>query len=297
MEPIKNPLKQGGAELILNPDGSVYHLHLRPDELADTILLVGDPGRVPMVSAYFDSLEVQKEHREFITHTGRLGKQRISVISTGIGTDNIDIVVNELDALANIDLETQRINQTHRRLNLIRIGTSGALQADLDVDSVIVSAYGLGLDSLLHFYKTQAQPDTDKILEAINRQFQLPFLTPYLFAADAELLHLFSGFHSGITVTGNGFYGPQGRTLRASARFPDLLDRLTAIQLSGIRITNFEMETAAIYGLAAFLGHRALSVNAIIANRIQNRFSSNPGKTVLNTIEEVIKLVPGLSNI
>ncbi|MFA6260748.1 MAG: nucleoside phosphorylase [Bacteroidia bacterium] len=295
MEPIKNPIKHDSAELILNPDGSVYHLHLKPEELADTVLLVGDPGRVPMVSAYFDALEVQKEHREFITHTGRLGGQRISVISTGIGTDNIDIVLNELDALVNIDLQTHQVKSKHHRLNLIRIGTSGALQADLDVDSCIVSAYGLGLDSLLHFYQTQTRPDTEKILGEINRQFNLPFLTPYLFAADSALLNLFSTFPSGITVTGNGFYGPQGRTLRASARYPDLLDRLTAIQLSNTRITNFEMETAAIYGLAALLGHRALSVNAIIANRIQNRFSSNPGKTVLNTIEEVIRLLPGLS--
>lgn len=297
MQHNPNPLKQGGAELILNPDGSVYHLHLRPEDLAHTVLLVGDPGRVPMVSACFDSLEIQKEHQEFVTHTGWLGTHRVSVISTGIGTDNIDIVLNELDALVNIDLDTRLVKANHQPLHIIRIGTSGALQAEIEVDSCMVSAYGLGLDSLMHFYQTEVQPDTDKILQEINRQFHLPFLTPYLVAAHPVLMNLFAAFDSGITVTGNGFYGPQGRTLRATSRYPDLLDQLTHIKLQGIHITNFEMETAAIYGLAQLLGHRALSVNAIIANRIQNRFSSNPGKTVLNTIETVMALLPGLPKI
>ncbi len=280
------------SELVLNHDGSIYHLHIRPEDLAETVILVGDQNRVAEVSKHFDKIEVQKSKREFITHTGYVGKKRISVVSTGIGTDNIDIVMNELDALANIDLETREVKSTPTKLKFIRIGTSGSLQDDLQVNDILVSSYGLGLDSLMQFYDYEENDEISNMLNAIDEQLELLFVNPYLFKAPGDLFAQFSKhFNYGITATCCGFYAPQGRMLRAQAKYEDLIKRLSGIEVNGLRVTNFEMETAAIYGMATLLGHEAVSVNAILANRINHTFSHNPSVIVENAIKKVLEIV------
>jgi uridine phosphorylase len=280
------------SELVLNHDGSIYHLHIRPEDLAETVILVGDQNRVAEVSKHFDKIEVQKSKREFITHTGYVGKKRISVVSTGIGTDNIDIVMNELDALANIDLETREVKSTPTKLKFIRIGTSGSLQDDLQVNDILVSSFGLGLDSLMQFYDYEENDEISNMLNAIDEQLELLFVNPYLFKAPGDLFAQFSKhFNYGITATCCGFYAPQGRMLRAQAKYEDLIKRLSGIEVNGLRVTNFEMETAAIYGMATLLGHEAVSVNAILANRINHTFSHNPSVIVENAIKKVLEIV------
>lgn len=280
------------SELVLNHDGSIYHLNIRPEDLAETVILVGDQNRVAEVSKHFDEIEVQKSKREFITHTGYVGKKRISVVSTGIGTDNIDIVMNELDALANINLETREVKSTPTKLKFIRIGTSGSLQDDLQVNDILVSSYGLGLDSLMQFYDYEENDEISNMLNAIDEQLELLFVNPYLFKAPGDLFAQFSKhFNYGITATCCGFYAPQGRMLRAQAKYEDLIKRLSGIEVNGLRVTNFEMETAAIYGMANLLGHEAVSVNAILANRINHTFSHNPSVIVENAIKKVLEIV------
>ncbi len=276
------------SELILNADGSVYHLHLKPEDLGELVILVGDPDRVEQVSVHFDSIDTKKQKREFITHTGRIGNKRLSVISTGIGTDNIDIVLNELDTLVNIDLENRIVKANQVSLPIIRIGTSGSLQPDIKVDDILLSSYGLGLDSLMLYYEYESDLQTSNMLNEISSQLNLANIRPYLFKAPGRLSDFFNDeVKHGITATCCGFYGPQGRVLRSGARFNDLIARLNQLKAGATRITNFEMETAAIYGMASILGHRALSVNAILANRIEHRFSSNG----LATIDKAIKMV------
>ena len=280
------------SELVLNNDGSIYHLHLMPEELAETVILVGDQNRVAEVSKYFDKIEVRKAKREFITHTGYVGNKRISVVSTGIGTDNIDIVLNELDALANINLKTREVKSIPSSLKLIRIGTSGSLQDNLQVNDILVSSYGLGLDSLMQFYDYEENDEISNMLNAIDEQLELLFVNPYLFKAPGDLFAQFSKhFNFGITATCCGFYAPQGRMLRAEAKYEDLIKRLSNIEVNGLTINNFEMETAAIYGMATLLGHEAVSVNAILANRINHTFSSNPGLIVENAIKRVLEII------
>lgn len=282
------------SELILNPDGSIYHLHLLPEDIADTIIFVGDQDRVPHVSKHFDRIEVKKSKREFVTHTGYIGNKRLSVISTGIGTDNIDIVLNELDALVNVDLHSKMVKEDLTSLNIVRIGTSGALQADVEVDSVLVSSFGLGLDGLMQFYDYEEPDDVSNLLTSIDEQLELIFVTPYLFKAGAKLQARFAPhFATGITATCCGFYGPQGRMLRAERRYDNLIDKLSRVEAQGNRITNFEMETAGIYGMASLLGHEALSVNAILANRINHTFSRNPEAIVDDTIKQVLEILLG----
>lgn len=277
------------SELVLNADGSIYHLHLLPEDIADTIILVGDQNRVSEVSKHFDKLEVTKAKREFITHTGYIGKTRLSVISTGIGTDNIDIVLNELDALANINLTTREVNDHPKSLKLIRLGTSGSLQADVHVNDVLISSHGLGLDSLMQFYDYEENDEISDMVTAIDEQLDLLFVSPYLFKAPGELFaQLVPYFKSGITATCCGFYAPQGRMLRAQAKYEDLIAKLSAINTHGHRVTNFEMETAAIYGLATLMGHEAVSVNAILANRINHTFSHNPQEVVDQAIQQLL---------
>ncbi|MEX2588659.1 MAG: nucleoside phosphorylase, partial [Chitinophagales bacterium] len=266
---MNNSIKD--SELILNPDGSIYHLQLRPEEIADLIFTVGDPDRVEMLSKYFDRIEFKKAHREFVTHTGYIGTKRMSVISTGIGTDNIDIVLNELDALANIDFDTKTIKTDFQQLKIIRIGTSGSLHRSIPVDTFVASAAGLGLDSLMHYYQIDKKNKPDIGVE-------LPIL-PYFFEADQNLLNKFSGMHSGITATCPGFYAPQGRSLRLKAKDAQILDKLRSVKINEMAVTNFEMETAGIYGLAHLMGHKALSLNAILANREAGTFSKNPQAT------------------
>lgn len=279
------------TDLIINKDGSVYHLNLLPEDLADDIITVGDPDRVGEVSKHFDSVELRKGKREFITHTGYIGKKRISVISTGIGTDNIDIVLNELDALVNIDLDRRLYNENLKSLNIIRIGTSGAIQADIPIDSILVSEYALGIDALLSFYKYNGSRDERSILKTINTQMPvLKKFNPYLAGAGKSLVKkIGKGLESGITVTAPGFYAPQGRTLRYTKTVPDLMKQLSSVGTEKWRLTNLEMETAGIYGLANLFGHQALSINAILASRVKSEFSRNPQKTVDKTIKLVLE--------
>ncbi|HQR94759.1 MAG: phosphorylase [Bacteroidetes bacterium 24-39-8] len=271
------------SELIINSRGAVYHLNLRPEELADTIITVGDPDRVATVSKYFDQIEHQFQHREFITHTGRIGNKRMSVVSTGIGTDNIDIVLNELDALANIDFNTRTINPSLKSLTIVRFGTSGSLQADIPVDSFVASTHGLGIDNLLNFYRHDNNEEEKFILREFNNHTQLDSKTavPYIASAGTSVLkHFVEGYHQGITVTSPGFYGPQGRVLRLGLSNPDLIDQFSTFRYGNHRISNFEMETSAIYGLGRLLGHHCLSLNAIVANRVKKEFSKDGGAAV-----------------
>jgi uridine phosphorylase len=282
------------SELIVNNRGGIYHLDLRPDELAPTVITVGDPGRVAAVSRHFDSVECECDHREFLTHTGYVGKKRISVVSTGIGTDNIDIVLNELDALVNIDLETRQPKAELQQLDIIRIGTSGSLQADIPVDGFVASSHGLGIDNLVNFYRHEHNEEEKQLLHSFVTQTQLhgSISYPYLFSASSFLLkHFVNGFFNGITVTCPGFYGPQGRVLRLGLSNPGLINRLTEFSFGQHRITNFEMETAGIYGLGKLLGHRCLSLSAIVANRITKQFSPNPTKTVEKLITTTLEII------
>lgn len=280
------------SELIINARGAVYHLDVRPEEIADTVILVGDPGRVEKVSKHFDKVEHQCSHREFITHTGTIGNKRISVTSTGIGPDNIDIAINELDALANIDFSTREIKPTLRKLNLIRFGTSGALQEEINVDSFVASTHGLGLDNLMNYYSYAALEADKEIAKAFAQQTALdPAVTiPYVFEGSKMLLDKFgASFHKGITVTCPGFFGPQGRILRLPLRSPGLINKLTHFSFKNHRITNFEMETSAIYGLGKLMGHECLSINVIIANRVRKEFSKDSEAAVDKMIRAALE--------
>jgi len=282
------------SELIINDRGAVYHLDVTPDEIAETIITVGDPDRVEEVSKYFDRMEVQRHHREFVTHTGWLGKKRVSVVSTGIGTDNIDIVLNELDALVNIDFLSRTIKGDLTQLKIIRVGTSGSLQPDVPVDSWVASSHGIGIDNLMNFYLQENNEEEKQLLHAFVTQTQLHsrFSYPYIGAAAMSLMkHFVDGYHTGITVTCPGFYGPQGRILRLGVANPHLIERLTDFKFGHYRITNFEMETAGIYGLGKALQHHCLSLSAIVANRIHKNFSVNAaatvGKLIVKTLETI----------
>jgi uridine phosphorylase len=282
------------SELIINNRGAVYHVNCRPEEIATTIITVGDPDRVGEVSKYFDRIEFKNQHREFVTHTGYIGKKRISVTSTGIGPDNIDIVLNELDALVNIDFETRTIKENLTSLNIIRVGTSGSLQKEIPVDSFVASTHGLGLDNLLHFYLYNNNEEEKQILHAFNTHAQLHqgVSEPYINGASVTLLKEFvEGFHQGITVTCPGFYGPQGRVLRMGLKQPQLIDRLTSFNFGNHRISNFEMETSAIYGMGKILGHHCLSLSAIVANRITKEFSKDGNAAVENLIKKALEII------
>lgn len=282
------------SELIINARGAVYHLDLRPEELAPTVITVGDPDRVASVSKHFDKILYQRQHREFVTHTGYLGNKLISCVSTGIGPDNIDIVVNELDALANIDFNNRKIKPDFTPLKMIRIGTSGSLQADIPVDHFVASTHGLGIDNLLHFYRHDNNEEEKQLLQAFatHTQLQDRFSYPYIAGAGASLLkHFVSGFHHGITVTCPGFYGPQGRVLRMGLSQPNLVDRLTEFRFGQHRITNFEMETSAIYGMGKILGHSCLSLSAIVANRVNKQFSKDGNAAVQALIEKALHII------
>ena len=271
------------SELIITNRGAIYHLDLRPEELATTIILVGDPDRVKKVSVHFDKIEYKLQHREFITHTGYIGNKRLSVTSTGIGPDNIDIALNELDALANIDFETREIKKEFTPLNLVRFGTSGSLQADIPVDSFVASTHGLGLDNLLNYYAYTKTAEENELTDAFVAQTGLDtsITLPYISKGSETLLNKFpSTFHKGITVTCPGFYGPQGRVLRLGLRSPGLINKLTHFQFNNHRITNFEMETSAIFGLGKLMGHQCMSVNAIVANRVVQEFSKDGNAAV-----------------
>jgi uridine phosphorylase len=281
------------SELIINPRGAVYHLDLRPEEIAGTVITVGDPDRVKEVSKYFDTIEVKRQHREFVSHTGFVGKKRITVLSSGIGPDNIDIVLNELDALVNIDFDTREIKKDLHAINIIRIGTSGSLQEDIPVDSFVASTHGLGVDNLLNFYRHEQNDQEKELLQSFNThtQIQAQIGNPYISSGAASLIkHFVKDFHQGITVTCPGFYGPQGRVLRLGVKNPNLINRLTDFRFGQHRITNFEMETSAIYGLGKLLGHNCLAVNAIVANRVKKEFSKDGKAAVENLIKTFIQI-------
>lgn len=279
------------TDLILNPDGSIYHLNLLPGDVAETIITVGDPGRMGEVSKYFDRIDLKKGKREFITHTGWIGDKRITVISTGIGTDNIDIVLNELDALVNVDFTTRLIKEKLTSLNIIRIGTSGSLHVDLPVDTILVSDFGLGFDALMNYYVPHPDPIELELQVSVNTHFSaLKTVSPYLTTGSKTLIEKIGyGLPHGITATAPGFYAPQGREFRAKNALPDFLSYLRSFNYKRQRITNLEMETAGIYALAKVLGHKALSVNAILASRAELKFSNNPQKTIDKAIQLVLE--------
>ncbi len=281
------------SELIINSRGAVYHLDLRPEELAETIITVGDPDRVEQVSKHFDKVETRSQHREFVTHTGFIGKKRISVISTGIGTDNIDIVLNELDALMNIDFGSRTIKPKLTQLTIVRVGTSGSLQADIPVDSFVASTHGIGIDNLLNFYRRDNNEEEQQLVRAfINHTKMVNLAEPNIASAGPSIQkHFVGGFHHGMTVTCPGFYGPQGRVLRLGLTNPDLIDQLTEFRYGNHRITNFEMETSAIYGLGKLLGHQCLSLSAIVANRVEKTFSKDGAAVVENLINKTLGIL------
>lgn len=279
------------SEFIQNSDGSVYHLNILPKHLSSTVITVGDPDRVDAVTRYFDRIEFKIKKREFHTQTGTYQGKRITVISTGIGTDNIDIVLNELDALVNIDFETRRLKTELTSLDIIRIGTSGSLQEDIPLDSFVLSESAIGFDALLHFYDCKHILDKE-FSESLARHMNWPKENPdpYVVPADKALASKFKEeFHRGVTLTNCGFYGPQGRVLRLKLKDPELNEKLHSFSYSGKKITNLEMETSAIYGLSKLMGHRAVSLNAIVANRATKEFSKDPKKTVDTLIQLALK--------
>ena len=279
------------SELILNPDGSIYHLKLRPEHISENIIVVGDQGRVETISKHFSNIECKIQNREFLTHTGTYNGKRITALSTGIGTDNIDIVINELDALVNIDLQKREIKDNKTSLNIVRLGTSGALQGDIPVDNYVMSEYGLGFDGLLNFYQTDKKIFTDEITDAFikHTEWDSKLARPYTIKASELLMNkLGEGFFKGITATASGFYGPQGRQLRIIPADPFLNEKMETFNFNGNRITNFEMETSALYGLGAMLGHNTLTVCAIIANRISKQFSKDYHPAVEKLIQTIL---------
>ena len=276
------------SELIVNPDGSVYHINLKPGQVAQDILFVGDQDRVEKITRHFDSIEFSTQKREFKTQTGTYKGKRITVMSTGIGPDNIDIVMNELDALFNVDFETRTIKKELTSLNIIRIGTSGSLQADIPCESMVMSQYGLGLDNMLRSYLIDTISETE-IEDAFiaQTQWDLRKGRPYVIAGSSKLVKRFESdaIFKGFTGTVGGFYGPQGRVIRLGIQDSDLNTKMDHFNYKGIQMTNLEMETAAIYGLGKLMGHECLSLNAIIANRALGTFSEDPYKTVDALIE------------
>ncbi|MCB2195290.1 MAG: nucleoside phosphorylase [Bacteroidetes bacterium] len=281
------------SELIINKDGSIFHLHLLPEDIADDIILVGDPGRVEVVASFFEKIELKKQNREFYTVTGTYNSKRITVISTGIGTDNIDIVVNELDAIANIDLQTRTKKKEHRTLNLIRIGTSGALQADIPVDSYLMSKRSIGFDGLLNFYQDRNKVSDLDFEFAFKYHVQWNHLlaSPYVVDASEMLINKLDGadMNKGITISAPGFYGPQGRTLRLPIVDPEINSKIESFEIEGQKITNYEMESSAIFGLSKLMGHNAITICVIIANRLKGEYSKDYKPVIKNLIKTVLE--------
>lgn len=288
MEKIKE------SELIINPDGSVYHLNVRPQDIANDIIFVGDQFRVEAITKYFDSIEFSTQKREFKTQTGTYKGKKISVISTGIGPDNIDIVMNELDALVNVDFETRTIKSELTHLNIVRVGTSGSLQADIPVDSILMSTHGIGTDNMLRSYAIDGITETEienAFIEQTN--WDMTKGRPYIIEASKELIEKFasSEMHQGITVTAGGFYGAQGRVIRIPIQDAELNLKIDSFKFNSLRATNLEMETAAIYGLSKLLSHHSLSLNAIIANRANGTFSEDPYAAVEKLIQYTLEKI------
>ena len=285
------------SELILNKDGTIYHLAVKKEHISDTVIIVGDQGRVGRISKYFDKIEYEIENREFTTHTGFYKNKRLSVMSTGIGTDNIDIFMNELDAVVNINFETRLPYENHTSLNVIRLGTTGAIHEDIEVGSHIISEYGLGFDGLLHFYKHPETWDSSSILEAIKKhlQFNSRLPEPYLASASTTLVKtLGRDMTVGITATAPGFYGPQDRSLRLIPSINALFKKLQSFDYQGYRITNFEMETSALYALGSLLGHQCCTCCVALANRASRSFVDDHGKAVEGLIQVSLERIAEL---
>lgn len=285
------------TELILTPEGRVYHLNLRGEDVADHVIVVGDQNRVRTISSRFSKIEFETAHREFITHTGIYEGKRITVLSSGIGTDNIDIVLNELDAAVNIDPVTRTERNERRQLNIIRLGTSGALQGHIPVNGLVASTHGLGLDGLLNYYAGWKEVNETAISEHFMAHTQWPsnLAYPYCVSASNALLEQFKDCYQGITATAPGFYGPQGRQLRLGALVPDLNEKLTAFKHGTLQICNFEMETSAIYGLGKLLGHNCLTVCVIIANRVRKEFTKDGNQSVEIMVDHCLNKIAQLT--
>jgi uridine phosphorylase len=278
------------ADLIINPDGSIYHLNLKPEELPDLILVSGDPARITLISDHFDRVDFRRQNREFVSHAGSLKGVRILALSTGIGPDNIDIVMNELDALANIDFETREPKQRHRSLTVVRIGTSGTLHADIPVGTLVTASHGMGMDGSLHYYRKLADVVDHDLTREFVRQTDWPaFLpTPYIIPGTAALIQKISSRGIlGITATAGGFYGPQGRELRLRSSYPGMLDAMARFSYKNHRIVNFEMETSSLYGLGGMLGHQVASICVLLANRATGAYT----RTIREDEEKLISYV------
>lgn len=285
----KSPLPP--SELVLNHQGAIYHLGLHPEQLADRMIVVGDPARVELISQRFDSVELKVMSREFCTHTGRVGDKRVTALSTGIGVDNIDIVINELDALRNIDLKSREVRPELNPLKIVRLGTSGALSRDIPVGSFVHSNYALGLDGVLHYYAGEFEKDEDELLAAFLKHTNWPIkgITPYVVRGDRELGALFQdGFYQGITATACGFYGPQGRELRLPLAFEKLNTLMSEFRHGDLPLANYEMESSALFGLGAALGHQTTTVCAVIANRLRNEFLEDYHGAIAKLIDRVL---------
>lgn len=278
------------SELVLNADGSIYHLGLLPEMVASTIIVVGDPERVPRVSCHFDSIEHQVQRREFVTHTGYYNGKRLTVISSGMGTDNVEILMTELDALFNIDLHTRTVKEQHTTLQIIRVGTSGSLHSDLPIGSVVLSSIAIGLDTLMQFYPLY-QSDSEQMIARQIRQEVIGQLTPYCVTASPDLMAIFSDITQGFTLTCPGFYAPQGRNIRLKSPVHQLLQKYMNFQIGNYQITNLEMETAGYYAFARMLGHQAVSLSALLASRFSGEFAENPNEIVDNLIQLVLNRI------
>lgn len=279
------------SELVLNPDGSIYHLKLQHEQIGRKLIVAGDPGRIKSISAHFDRIDHIVENREFVTHTGFYKGVKVSAIATGIGTDNIDIVLNELDALVNIDLEKREIKNEHTELEIVRIGTCGSIQEDVPADEVVVSTHAFGLDGLLNFYAFKMNAEEQKVYSEIIQQtnWNKQMNVPYLVSGSSNLIQrIGKNYHHGITVTAPGFYAPQGRELRLKPRVSDVNKKLRTFKYKDFRIVNYEMETSALYGLSNLLGHQACTVCAVVANRYANSFSKDYKPVINQLIKEVL---------
>lgn len=279
------------TDLIINPDGSIYHLNLKPEHISDHIITVGDPTRVHRISSFFDKVEFEMNRREFITHVGYYNGKRITVMSTGMGTDNVEIIMTELDALANIDFKKMLPKEETKSLNIIRLGTSGSVQEQIKVGDHLISEYAIGLDTLMSFYQLEMGEYEDQVTKKLQEEVGFPF-QPYCCKGSELLIDKFGeGMVLGNTVTAPGFYAPQGRKLRLPIKFPQLVDKLTRFHFKDFWLTNFEMETAGYYSMASLLGHEMVSVNAILANRVSDEFAKNPNKIIDDLIKTVLNRI------
>lgn len=285
------PAKYSETDLILNKDGSIYHLNLKPEHISEKIITVGDPSRVHKISSHFDHVDFEMNKREFITHVGTYKGKKITVISTGMGTDNVEILMTELDALVNIDLKNRVPKSRKKKLSIVRIGTSASIQEDIRLGSHVLSEYAIGLDPLIHFYQYTMGDFEQKVCDLIQKDLELPY-PPYCVKASQKLINQFKKeMIMGNTVTCHGFYAPQARELRVPIKYPHMVDKLSLFHVNDLWLTNLEMETAGYYALANIMGHDMVSLNAIVANRAKNKYSKDPNRVIDGLISKVLDLI------